>query len=607
MKTLQANILTKKSQSLGDIFFEDDLLVFSLKTHETKNWAIKAYQKDKKDFTTVLEEGLFSNFHVYGGGAFLFKEGFLYYCKEDKSLYKKELKSNVEKKVWIPQSQSYLGDYDAKESHIFCVERELLDEGDESQHILYIDSKTGKSLRVQSDADFYSSPKISHCGRYLAWLEWQNPNMPWELSKLCYAVWDKDSKTLSVPIKVTNKGASFQPSWQSDGFLYYVNDESGYWNLYRYSPTDYCSERLFNERFDCGRPHWTYGSRVYDFLNKDEIILSFVREGLWSYGIFHLKTRKIDFLNHDEKICTIENVSASNGDFAILGASQSESMSLYMGSDKKSDSLSHLVSNQKVVLSKNEISKAKSVKFKSFENRDCFAFYYEPTEGKGPFPVIIKCHGGPQTQAHSSFDLKLQFYLSHGYAYFDLNYTGSTGFGRKYREDIQKNWGRTDVRDLLASVDYLTKNENIDKSRIILLGSSAGGFTILNALLESHKFFAAILYYPVSDAMSLTKAEDCFERYYCHSLIGDPHLDKELFKSRSPYYSQKSINTPTLIFHGDSDPIVPLEQSLLLKEKHKIIKLYIYKGEKHGFSDPENIVDAKNKEILFLESHKTQV
>lgn len=280
MTALNAKILTEKSKTLGDMFFDDKLIVFSLKDNKTKNWAIKAYDIEKAELTTLLDEGLFSNFHVYGGGAFLFKKGCLYYCKdEDQNLYRKELESNTEKKVLSLHATSFLGDYDSFEDDVFCLERELLEDG-ETHNLLYIDTKNGESKRIQSHADFYSSPKISNCGRYLAWLEWQNPNMPWQQCHLFCALWDRQSKTLKEKKIITNSAASFQPSWHSDRFLYFTNDKDGYWNLYRYSIDDSRYEKLFSEPIDCGRPHWTYGSCVYDFISQDEILFSFVRDGL---------------------------------------------------------------------------------------------------------------------------------------------------------------------------------------------------------------------------------------------------------------------------------------------------------------------------------------
>jgi dipeptidyl aminopeptidase/acylaminoacyl peptidase len=457
-------------------------------------------------------------------------------------------------------------------------------------------------------SDFYSSPRLSPDGTRLAWLSWNHPNMPWVGTEMWVAEIAADG-TLQQPTKVAGGPAEsiFQPEWSPTGNLYFISDRSGWWNLYRAQNGHH--EPLYPMEAEFGQPQWTFGMSTYAFISADRLICAYIEGGLGKLGILDLPTHRL--LPLDLPYTEYAAVRVRGTRVAFRAGSPTEPVSIV---------LLDLTTGQCQVLRRATelaeqpglrayFSAPQAIDFPTEVGQTAHALYYPPSNpqyrapaGELP-PLVVKTHGGPTAAASSVLDLGIQFWTSRGIAVLDVNYGGSTGYGRAYRDRLHLQWGIIDVDDCINGAKYLIADARVDGARIVITGGSAGGYTTLAALTFRNFFQAGGSHYGVSDTEALVRDTHKFESRYLDWLIGPYPAQQAVYRERSPIHHAERLSVPVIFFQGEEDRIVPPNQTALMVEalqRRKIpVGYLLFAGEQHGFRQAENIKRALDAELYF--------
>jgi len=505
-----------------------------------------------------------SRVHEYGGGSYLVADGVAYFVNDkDQQLYR-----NTTPVTNIPGLR--FADMILDRQRIIAVCEDHRAGGEPINSIVAI---TDKIETLVSGNDFYSSPRVH--GDHFAYLTWNHPNMPWDETELWL-----DGR------KIAGGASIFQPEWSPDGVLHFVSDQTGWWNLYRYRAGKI--EPLCDMPAEFGAPQWVFGMSTYAFEAPDRIICTFNENGQWRLA--RLQNGSL------EKIETPDtDISQVRAD-AFLGASPTAPASVIHRGKVLRRSTS-------VTLDPRYISVGMPIEFAG-----AHAFYYPPKNddfaappGELP-PLIVMCHGGPTSAARNSFDLEIQFWTSRGFAVADMNYGGSTGFGRDYRQRLYGNWGIVDVDDCCHAARHLVKQKLADPNRLIITGGSAGGYTTLCALTFRDVFKAGASYYGISD-LETSNDTHKFESRYNYRLVAPWPEGREIYHARSPLHHCDRLNCPVIFFQGLDDKVVLPNQSQMMvaamKKKGLPVAYLEFTGEGHGFRQAATIQRALEAELYF--------
>ncbi|MDP2322056.1 MAG: prolyl oligopeptidase family serine peptidase [Acidobacteriota bacterium] len=462
----------------------------------------------------------------------------------------------------------------------------------------------GSETVLVSGADFYSDPIVSPDGQSLAWLQWHHPNMPWDGTELCLARFGADG-TLG-PAKVVAGGPAesiFQPQWSPDGTLYFVSDRSGWWNLYRLDGERV--EVVHAMAAEFGKPQWTFGMVTYAFVSGDCVAATYTEGGRWQLAL--IDTRRREFTPIALPVQPLESIQARGGALYFMAGSATEANAV-MRLNLASKTTEVLRSASAERIDPAWIARAEAVTFTA-AGREVHAFYYPPTNpevvapaGERP-PLLVLTHGGPTGATLDVLDAKLQFWTSRGFAVLDVNYSGSTGYGRAYRTRLNGQWGIADVADVVGGATAMVAAGKADPDRLIIRGGSAGGYTTLAALTFHQVFKAGASYYGISDLEVLQQDTHKFESRYNESLIGPYPAARDTYVERSPIHFTDRLSCPIILFQGLDDKVVPPNQSAMMAEavrkKGLKVKYVTFEGEQHGFRKAENITRALEDELVF--------
>lgn len=475
------------------------------------------------------------------------------------------------------------------------------------------------SLNAQSDGtvlaqgqDFYASPRLSPDGTQLAWLSWNHPAMPWMSTQLWVAHFD--GRALSAPVCVAGgpEESVFQPEWSPDGLLHFVSDRSGWWNLYRRDADGHCTG-VCPMAAEFGRAQWVCGMSTYAFLSAQELVCSYIEDGIGKLARLGLADGRLTPLPlpwtefsairaHGNKIVFRAAGPATAGAVVVLDAASNQ---VTLARDTS------IVTADATM--RDHISEPRLLEFPASNGDTAFALFYPPTNpaytgppGALP-PLLVRCHGGPTSSASRGLDLRTQFWTSRGIAVVDVDYGGSTGYGRAYRDRLRSRWGLVDAADCAAAASYLATRSEIDADRVVITGSSAGGFTVLTCLTHADPalrslFKAGSSHYGVSDPEALARDTHRFESRYLDWLIG-PLSDRQTYIDRAPVRHADRLAVPVAFFQGAQDKVVPPEQSegmVAALRKQGITALYlVFADEQHGFRQSTNIRWALDAEHYF--------
>jgi dipeptidyl aminopeptidase/acylaminoacyl peptidase len=548
--------------------------------------------------------------HEYGGAAYTVDAGTVYFSNfADQRLYRQ---APGEAPVPITHEGYFYADahVDGTRNRLVAVREDHSKPGEPVNTIVAVGLPGGghasrlPEVVLASGADFYSDPIVSPDGASLAWLQWHHPNMPWDGTELCLAAFNEDG-TLA-PAKVIAGGATtsiFQPSWSPGGTLYFVSDQSGWWNLYCLGPHGVEVVHAMSAEF--GKPKWTFSMVTYAFVSAERIAATYTQDGRWKLALIDTATR--DFTPIDLKVEPLESIQAGDGALYFIAGSATEASAITrLDLTKRSTSILRSASAERIDPA--WISRAEAVTYRA-ANRDVHAFYYAPTNpqvvapaGERP-PLLVITHGGPTGATLDVFDAKIQFWTSRGFAVLDVNYSGSTGYGRAYRERLNGQWGIADVDDVVGGAVAMVKAGKADPERLIIRGGSAGGYTTLSALTFHQTFKAGASYYGICDLEVLQQDTHKFESRYNESLIGPYPSARDVYVARSPIHFTDRLSCPIILFQGLDDKVVPPNQSAMMAEavrkKGLKVKYVTFEGEQHGFRKAENIIRSLEEELAF--------
>jgi dipeptidyl aminopeptidase/acylaminoacyl peptidase len=548
--------------------------------------------------------------HEYGGGDYAVSRATVYFTNfSDQRLYRQAL--DEDPVALTPASAYRYADFaiDDARGLVYAVREDHTDAGREAVNTLVAVRAGGDDAGgrvIASGRDFYSTPRLSPDGRRLAWLCWDHPNMPWDGTELWVGELAEDG-SVAAPRKVAGgEGESiFQPAWSPDGVLHFSSDRSGWWNLYRAGEGG-AAELLCGMEAEFGLPQWGLGMSVYGFASPEKIICAFVERGLSRLAVLDTRAKKLELV--ESPYTDITYVRAEEGRTVFRAASPTERAAVVQF-DVETGEFNVLRRAGGQVIDEGYISVPRAVEFPTEGGRTAHAFFYPPRNrdfdapaGERP-PLLVKCHGGPTAATTTALRLDTQFWTSRGVAVLDVNYGGSTGYGREYRERLNGTWGEVDVDDCINGVRYLVGEGEADASRCAISGGSAGGFTVLNALTFRELFGAGASHYGVSDLKLLIDDTHKFEARYLDRLIGPYPERADLYHERSSINFTERLSCPVIFFQGLEDKVVPPNQAEkmveALRRKGLPVAYVPFEGEQHGFRRAENIKRALDGELYF--------
>jgi dipeptidyl aminopeptidase/acylaminoacyl peptidase len=546
--------------------------------------------------------------HEYGGGDYVVANGTVYFSNfEDQRLYKQAL--NAEPVALTPAVEMRYADpiVDATGGRVICVREDHTGAGEAVNTLVSINAEDGRDVRVLvSGNDFYASPRLSPDGKRLAWLTWNHPNMPWDGTELWTGEFAEDgSLTKAVRVAGGVEESIFQPEWSPDGALYFVSDRSGWWNLYRQNE-DGNVESLHEMQAEFGMPQWVFGMSMYAFDSAERLVCVYIEKGSSRLGILETRTGKFETL--ETPYTDITYLRASGGRAIFRGGSPTSPASIVQ-LDLNTRQAEVLRRSNELQIDSGYFSIAQPVEFPTENGQTAHAFFYPPRnrdyvapEGELP-PLLVKSHGGPTSAATTTLALGIQYWTSRGIAVLDVNYGGSTGYGREYRERLKDTWGIVDVDDCANGAGYLVERGLVDGNRLMITGGSAGGYTTLCALTFRDRFKAGASHYGVSDCEALAKETHKFESRYLDGLIGPYPERADLYRERSAIHHVDRLSCPVIFFQGLEDKVVLPNQAEMmvdaLRAKGLPVAYVPFEGEQHGFRRAENIKRALDGEIYF--------
>jgi dipeptidyl aminopeptidase/acylaminoacyl peptidase len=461
--------------------------------------------------------------------------------------------------------------------------------------------------------DFLAAPRLSPDGHHLLWLAWDHPNMPWNGTTLYLAALDPAGRAAQVQAIAGGPAESiFQPEWSPDGStIYFVSDRSNWWNLYGFDLATRSTQPLAPMAAEFGLPQWNFGMSTYACVGSDRIVCAYYAAGLGRLATLDL-TKK-----------TLAPIATPFTEFGSVQA-DGERIAFRAGAPDHPASIVALdkIAGPPRVLKKSTglldqsepriadwLTSAEPVEFPTTGGNTAFGLFYPPRNprfaapaGEKP-PLLVKCHGGPTSAASSALNLTTQFWTSRGIAVLDVNYGGSTGFGRAYRERLNGKWGIVDVDDCVNGAKFLAAQDLVDARRIVISGGSAGGYTTLAALVFRDFFAGGASHYGVSDVAALARDTHKFESRYLDWLIGPYPQEEALYRERSPLFHAERLSKPVIFFQGDEDKVVPPNQSEAmveaLRRKGNAVGYFLFAGEQHGFRKAANVQRCLDAELTF--------
>lgn len=550
-----------------------------------------------------------SRVHEYGGGAYLVADGIVYFSNfADQQIYLVHGDGASKSVTRSPRSRYADFIADRSRDRLISVREDHHDADPENTNREAVNRLVAVSLDgsgaetiLAEGADFYSSPRLSPDGSKLAWLSWNHPNMPWDGCELWLASFD-EAGGLGEPNKLAggDNESIFQPEWSPDGWLHFVSDRTGWWNLYRAVPGGIVP--LCQTIGEFGRAQWQFGMTMYGFASSEEIVCAYIRQGVYSLASLSVRTGTL--IPITTPYTEIQDLQVGDG-FALLIAGSAAlpmevaKLDLYTGATQ---TLAQSVAD---VPSRELLSIPQPISFPGSGERVSHGFYYPPVNPRyaGPAdtapPLMVISHGGPTAMTTGTLRMGIQYWTSRGFAVLDVNYAGSAGFGRAYRESLNGQWGMLDVDDCERGALHLVEQSLADPQRLIIRGGSAGGFTTLCALAFRDLFRAGASHYGVSDLAALAANTHKFESRYEIRLVGSA----DLYAARSPLGHAGEISCPVIFFQGLDDKVVPPEQSermaSALRERHIPVACVTYEGEGHGFREARNIRRTLEAELYF--------
>jgi len=555
--------------------------------------------------------------HEYGGGAYCIHAGTAFVSNfDDQRLYR--LDPRADPVAITPAVEGrrhrYADGRVTLDGGLWIGVRERHTEGGRSSNVVNelvaIPTDGSNEPRViAAGCDFYSNPRISPDGSRLCFLAWNLPWMPWDGCELHVAEITADGVLTDVTRVAGADGAEsiWQPEWNQSGDLVFASDRSGWWNLERIRGGQ--RTVLYPAEAEFGYPAWTFGARSFAFLEDGRIVCGYDKEGHTDFGLLDPAEGRLSRLDIELDSWRSPYICAE-GSEVVLIAGSAALPSRVLRLDVSSGAEEVLRTSSQLPVSAGYFSVPRAIEFPTEAGLTAHALVYAPTnpdyeapDGERP-PLIVMSHGGPTGNTTAMFSIDMQFWTSRGFAVVDVNYGGSTGYGRAYRERLNGKWGIVDLQDCVNAARYLIDRGEADPDRLLITGGSAGGYTTICAVTFTDMFAAGATYFGIADLEQFGGGETHkFELQYEHTLVGPYPEEVETYRERSPIHFVDRISTPMLVLQGADDKVVPPSQAELivgaLRERGVPHAYLLFEGEGHGFRKAENIVCSLEAELSF--------
>jgi dipeptidyl aminopeptidase/acylaminoacyl peptidase len=558
--------------------------------------------------------------HEYGGGAWWVRDGILWYADwADQRLYRREPETGrstaLTPEPAVPNGDRYAdGDVSPDGNWIICIREHhppgggVVDVRNELVRIAAHEPSTPEV--VVSGPDFVCSPRWSPDGRRVCWVQWDHPNMPWDSTELCVSQDGADPQRVAG-----GPGESVvEPRWSDDGSLHFISDRTGWWNLYRWDPDAASVEQLTALEAEIALPQWGLGGARYALLDRGRIVFAQERGGFDRLSVRHSDGTVSDL---ELPFTVVRSLRRAGPDRVVVVASSptAEPSVVLIGLDEHGgvgevQEIEPARDLSLLGVGVDFISTPQEVEFPSADGRSSYAIVYEPAnpgfvapDGELP-PLLVDVHGGPTAAAAAELDVDIQYWTSRGFVVACVNYGGSTGYGRQYRELLNGAWGLVDVEDSISLARWLADQGRVDPARMAIRGGSAGGYTTLAALVApDNPFTAGADYFGVADLEAMAADTHKFESRYLDGLIAPYPEGREVYEERSPIHHIDRFTQPLIVLQGLEDEVVPPNQATMIVEalqaKQVPVAYLPFEGEQHGFRREENIRRALDGELSF--------
>ena len=590
----------------------DDIYWIEGRPHEAGRNALVRLRPDGRiEDATPSDFNVRTRVHEYGGGAYVVAEGVVYASNfADQRIYR--ITADDQPIPITPAGKWFYADATLDRTrHRLIAVREDHSEPDREPITTLVsiplEGAASAGDVIASGYDFYSTPRLSPDGSRLVWLSWRHPQMPWDGTEL----WLADvtaSGTVSNQRRIAGGPTEsiYQPDWTPEGELYFVSDRDGWWKLYRSEEGVPVTSDVPMDA-ELGRPQWIFGTTSWVSIGDGRMVVSYTRAGRWHLSSLDTRTGRMSPLAEGFEP---REWLASTGTHVVLVAGSSTTADAVVRVDVATGVVETLKSSSSVSIPSALLSVPESVEFPSSDGHKTHAFYYPPQnadytglDGERP-PLILIGHGGPTTATSATLDLKVQFWTSRGFAVADVNYGGSSGFGRIYRERLNQQWGVLDVRDMIAAAQYLVATGKADPNRLMIRGGSAGGYTTLAALVfHPGVFKAGASYYGICDIEVLARDTHKFESRYLDTLVGPYPAAQDVYYGRSPIHFVDRLACSLILFQGLEDKVVPPNQSEMMadavRKKGLPVAYLAFEGEQHGFRKAATIIRCLEAELYF--------
>jgi len=550
-----------------------------------------------------------SRVHEYGGGHFVVAGGTVWFTNfVDQRLYRQDAGGSPRPITAAADVRHADMAFDPGRGRLYAVREDHTAGASEPVNsIVSLDAEGAQeTFTIAAGNDFYSSPKLSADGKRIAWTMWNHPNMPWDGSELWVGELDRGGHVMSSrKIAGGINESILQPEWSSNGELYFISDRSNWWNLYRARGEG--DEPICSRSAEFGAPQWVFGMRFYAFTGPDEIVCLYSEPWGTRLGRIDLNTGA---MRQVELIYSGLSSVQTNGRKLAMFAGSSTLAERVLTLDLESGAQEVIKVANPAHLDPANMSLPKPIEFPTEGGLTAHAIYYPPKNQnfEGPPdekpPLMVRCHGGPTGSAGPTYTFEYHYWTSRGFAVVDVNYGGSSGYGRAYRMRLNGWWGVVDVDDCINAARYLVEQGDADGSRVWITGGSAGGYTVLLSLTKRDFYDAGASHYGIGDLELFVKETHKFEAHYCDTLIGPYPERVDLYRDRSAVHFADNLTSPVILFQGLEDKIVPpsqAEEFVAVCKKKKLPYAYVaFEGEQHGFRKKESIRRSIEGELFFL-------
>ncbi|MCE2405941.1 MAG: S9 family peptidase [Pseudomonadales bacterium] len=577
-----------------------DLFWVETRAHEAGRRVIVRYCDDTTRDLTPRGYSVLSRVHEYGGVAYCVSKDTVFFINgEDQNIYAQALDSGSDvSPITSSDANERFADpvYDSPGERLICIRERHKDDGEPENELVAVDISNGEITVLHQGYDFYAHARLSPTNKKIAFLAWDHPNMPWNGTQLYVMMLRPTIGDASI-VAGGQTESIFQPEWLAEDKLVFSSDRSGFYDLYVFSSEG--TYPIAADEREYGHAMWQIGSTQYAALSDTHVLASPDQEELILVDSFSGMSTPVE-----SGAAAYRDIAKFRDGFAFLQSSVDEA-GVIQARDTFTDQTRTIKHSGESPIGRDHISRPELVTYAGSNGEDVYAYFYAPnnpaysaTLNERP-PLLVQAHGGPTSSTSSSLNLRIQFYTSRGWAVLDVNYSGSTGYGRAYRDRLLNEWGNRDVQDLAAGVRHLIAQDLIDPQRVAISGGSAGGFTVLRALTTTNVFKVGACHYGVADLRALAEDTHKFESRYIDQLVPSDELDQ-----RSPINHIDKLNCPVIFSQGLDDKVVPPDQSRMmfdaLREKGIPTALFMFKGEPHGFRQLETQITCLKGDYYFF-------